>query len=83
MSPLQGRTALALSLICVTLPISVVPAGAADKAWASCKAANLDRRITGCAEVLARDSRELIERRVVAFYNRGTAYHAKGVVAWT
>jgi hypothetical protein len=49
---------------------SVTVRAAEDTAWDDCKAAEPDRVIAGCTEVLRRGFGEPLANRAVAFYSR-------------
>jgi tetratricopeptide (TPR) repeat protein len=46
--------------------------------WMGCRGADIDSRIVGCTELIARGSRETKTNQIMAYINRGTAYRAKG-----
>jgi F-type H+-transporting ATPase subunit a len=44
---------------------------------AECRSANVDARIAGCTDVIARGGRETKRGQITAYINRGEAYRAK------
>jgi F-type H+-transporting ATPase subunit b len=45
---------------------------------AACRSADLDARIAGCTDVIARGGQETKRNQITAYINRGGAYRAKG-----
>jgi Ca2+-transporting ATPase len=60
---------------CISL--SAIAFAGSDRS-ARCAGADLDARIAGCTEVIARGNKETKRNRVTAYINRATAYRVKG-----
>ena len=69
-----ARFALA-GFFCISL--SAIAFAGSDRS-ARCAGAELDVRIAGCTEVIARGNKETKRNRVTAYINRATAYRVKG-----
>jgi hypothetical protein len=74
----RRRLCFCLFLGLALLPLLAPPAHAADKAWEDCgQAADQDRKIAGCTQVLARGAVESETSRANAYVNRGYAYSTR------
>ena len=78
-----AKTKLLSLLVCFALgAIGCISLGAAAFAkndrWTACRGADLDARIVGCTELIARGSWEARPNQIMAYINRGAAYRAKG-----
>ena len=83
MSPYFAKSTLFSLLVCFVLAafgcvsLSQTAFAKSDR-WMGCRGADLDVRIIGCTEIIARGSRETKRKQITAYINRGAAYRATG-----